>query len=90
MQAQPGPSDAVTVIEVAGSSLAYDSGKKRKAYARACIADYWIVGLDAREVTILREPAGEGYASRRVVRSTDVVSLHEFPDDPFDITNFLP
>jgi len=47
---QPAAEDALLLVEVADSSLSEDRGRKRAAYARAGILQYWIVDLKARKV----------------------------------------
>ncbi len=49
------PSHPVLIVEVADSSLAFDRVKGR-LYARAGIADYWILDLSDRALEIYREP----------------------------------
>jgi Uma2 family endonuclease len=51
------------VIEVADSSVDKDLHEKKVAYAKARIADYWIINLDAQEVVILRQPESGDYLS---------------------------
>jgi Uma2 family endonuclease len=53
------------VVEVALSGLRVARGRKAAAYARAHIADYWIVNLVDRVVEVHREPARPGPARRR-------------------------
>src|SRR5689334_1628577 len=43
----PSPADILHVIEVADSSLGYDRGTRLRMYARAGIAEVWIVNLAA-------------------------------------------
>ena len=50
------------VVEVALSGLAIARGRKTTAYARAGIADYWIVNLVDRVLEVHREPARPGPA----------------------------
>ncbi len=50
------PSRPALLIEVAESSLAFDRRQKGSLYARAGIADYWIVNLVDRVVEVYREP----------------------------------
>ncbi len=50
------PSSAVLIIEVADTSLEYDRDRKGSLYARAGIADYWIVNLQAGRIEVFRDP----------------------------------
>src|SRR5690349_838232 len=47
---QTAPTAALLVVEVSDASLAYDRGRKASLYARAGIADYWIVSLRHRQL----------------------------------------
>src|SRR3972149_2531438 len=53
------PTHAVLVVEVAESSLRRDREDKGSLYARAGIADYWIVNLVDRVLEVVREPGPE-------------------------------
>jgi Uma2 family endonuclease len=50
------PSRPVLVVEVSESSLALDRDHKGSLYARAGLADYWIVNLVDRLLEVHREP----------------------------------
>ena len=50
------PTTAVLLVEVADSSLTHDRGVKAHRYARAGIADYWIVNLVDRQLEVYRNP----------------------------------
>lgn len=54
----PTAQDVALVIEVADSSLAYDSGEVLETFAREAIPIYWIVNLPHRRVEVYREPTG--------------------------------
>ena len=56
------PTHAVLVVEVAESSLRRDREDKGSLYARAGIADYWIVNLVDRVLEVFREPGPEATA----------------------------
>jgi Uma2 family endonuclease len=58
------PKRPALVVEVAQSGLALARGRKAAAYARAQIADYWIVNLVDRVLEVHREPARPGPARR--------------------------
>ena len=51
------PASPALVIEVADSSLGFDRRDKGSLYARARLADYWIVNLVDRVVEVYRNPA---------------------------------
>jgi Uma2 family endonuclease len=50
------PSAAVLIVEVAQTSLAFDRRHKASVYARAGVADYWIVNLVDRVLEVHRRP----------------------------------
>ncbi|MCC6756059.1 MAG: Uma2 family endonuclease [Solirubrobacterales bacterium] len=76
----PGPADALLVIEVADASIKVDRGRKLALYARAGIADYWIVDLNAGCVEVFREPHGRRYrAVSRHAAGATISPLH-LPD----------
>jgi Uma2 family endonuclease len=57
------PSRPALVVEVAESSLLLDREHKGSLYARASLADYWIVNLTERRLEIYREPAPDADAA---------------------------
>ena len=78
------------VIEVADSSLRYDSGPKLARYAEAGIPEVWIANLRAREVTVYANPSGSGYATVRTYRPGDSITLTAFPDVTLAVDDFMP
>ena len=58
------PTHPALIVEVAQSGLRRARGRKATAYARAQIADYWIVNLIDRVLEVHREPARPGPAQR--------------------------
>jgi Uma2 family endonuclease len=70
------PSRPVLVVEVSESSLALDREHKGSLYARAGLADYWIVNLIDRVLEVHREPTPDPAASFRWrYRSREVLGL---------------
>lgn len=64
----PRPVTILLLIEVADASLAFDRKRKRPAYARAGIPEYWIVNLPDRSIEVSSRPdasAGRYRVSRR-------------------------
>jgi Uma2 family endonuclease len=56
------PTSPVLVVEVSLSRLAFDREHKGSLYARAHVADYWIVNLPDRRLEVYREPVSDGAA----------------------------
>jgi Uma2 family endonuclease len=58
--AKPTADDVLLLVEVADSSLEFDRNVKGRLYARAAIADYWIVNLAEECVEVYRQPRADG------------------------------
>ncbi len=73
--AHPTPEDVLLVVEVADTSLRYDRDVKIPLYARAGIAEAWLVDLLNGSVDIFTQPSERGYQqSRRVGRDARMTS----------------
>ena len=68
------PTAADLVIEVADSSLDFDTNEKRLLYARAGIRDYWVVDVNGRRLLVYRDPQAGDYAIRQTFGPADIVS----------------
>ena len=91
------PARPVLIVEVADSSLAKDRLRKSGLYARAGIADYWIVNAVDRALEIYRQPErvagrrhGWKYASVRFLKGNAVVSPLAAPRVRIRIADLLP
>ena len=58
------PRTAILVVEVSRARLAYDLGRKARAYARGGVPTYWVVDLVHRAVHVHTDPIDGDY--RRV------------------------
>ena len=56
------PAQPVLIVEVALSRLRFDREDKGSLYARAQIADYWIVNIPARRLEVYRQPVPDDTA----------------------------
>jgi Uma2 family endonuclease len=56
------PEHPVLIVEVALSRLRFDREHKGSLYARAKIADYWIVNIPDQRLEVYREPAPDAAA----------------------------
>ena len=61
----PIPSDALLLIEVSASTLAFDQGVKRSRYAAAGIGEVWIVSVDGLWIEVAHAPDGDRYTEIR-------------------------
>lgn len=67
------------LIEVADSSLNYDRDLKLPLYARAGIAEVWLVTLLSQTVESFRAPSESGYGERREARRGESVERLNLP-----------
>lgn len=91
------PTTAALIIEVADTSLAYDRETKGSLYARASIADYWIINLINRQVEVYRKPMfddtaeyGFRYAHQIIFNSMESVTPLELPQASILVADLLP
>jgi len=91
------PSHPVLIVEVADSSLAFDRAEKGSLYARAGIADYWILNLPDQVLEVYREPAaaphapyGHRYGATITLAPRDLVSPLAVPTAAILVASLLP
>ena len=90
------PMRAALVVEVADSSLQFDRREKGSLYARARIAEYWIVNLIDRVLEIHRDPApdpaaphGWRYRSVSILAPPSVVTPVALPSARIRIADLV-
>ncbi|MEZ4632698.1 MAG: Uma2 family endonuclease [Deinococcales bacterium] len=59
----PRPEDVLLLIEVADSSLEYDSFIKARLYARAQVEHYWLIDVNQKSLKIHKQPSAQGYGN---------------------------
>jgi Uma2 family endonuclease len=91
------PSSPVLVVEVSDSTLALDRRLKGGLYARAGIAEYWILNLVHRVLEVYRQPVrssgarhGWKYRSVRLLEGNAVVSPLAAPGARIPVADLLP
>ena len=91
------PSRPALIVEVAQASLAFDRERKGGLYARAGIADYWIVNLVERVLEVRRRPIrsasaryGWKYQTVRTLRPGATVSPLAAPSARVAVADLLP
>jgi Uma2 family endonuclease len=91
------PTTATLVVEVADTSLAFDHTFKTGVYAKAGIAEYWIINLIDRQLEVYRQPGvnaaavyGFGYGEKLVFRLGDAVAPLAKPEARIAVADLLP
>jgi Uma2 family endonuclease len=57
------PADVVLVIEIAHSSLRFDTTSKASGYASLGLREYWVIDAETLATRVHREPSPKGYGS---------------------------
>jgi Uma2 family endonuclease len=86
----PHPDRIYLVVEVADSTLKHDCEIKDKLYARAGIADYWVLALKNRQLHIFRNPTPTGYTNHLILTEPNQISPLAFPSLILTLTSILP
>jgi Uma2 family endonuclease len=85
----PQPEDVSLLIEVSEATLLYDRNEKLPAYARAGIAEVWIVNLVDLAVEVYHEPNFTGYSWKALLRAGQSAAPQAFPDAAADVAELL-
>lgn len=70
----PAPDEIFLIIEVADSTLLSDRQQKAPIYAKAGIADYWILDVNTKQSDVFREPTQEGYQQETILTANTVLA----------------
>lgn len=85
----PTAEDVMLVIEVADSSIDYDRDVKLPIYAENGIPEYWLINLNQKEIEAYREPAGNAYRFRELLRPGDLIKAQSV-DLEIPVKNIFP
>jgi Uma2 family endonuclease len=91
------PPTALLVVEASDTTLSYDRNRKASTYARAGIADYWIVNLVDRQLEIRRSPMRDSvarhrfrYADEAILSPADMATPLAAPQARIAVADLLP
>jgi Uma2 family endonuclease len=91
------PRSAQLVVEVAESSLAYDTRDKANLYAAGGIAEYWVVDLVNRQLHVFRDPTidaaqpfGAYYHSRQSLDVGATTNALSMPNGAIKVSDLMP
>ncbi len=85
----PAPADVLLVVEVADTSVDYDRQVKLPLYARAGIAEVWIVNLPEDKIETYARPAGGAYEAEAERRRGERVSSSTLPSLAVEVDAIL-
>ncbi len=88
-EAHPGPADVLLLIEVADSSLVYDTEEKLPAYAAAGIPEVWIINLNDDCIDRHLTPDARGYRLRERFRPGDDLTPTLLPETTLQVSAIL-
>jgi Uma2 family endonuclease len=83
------PTTADLVVEVADTSLDFDTNDKKLLYARASIRDYWVVDINGQRLLVYRNPQGGNYATQQALGAADTVSPLAAPTAVIQVADLL-
>jgi Uma2 family endonuclease len=91
------PSTALMIVEVADSSLFMDTTTKAECYATAGVAEYWVIGLEHRQLIVFRDPlplpkglGATAYKTHLTFNPTDRISPLAAPATSILVSELLP
>jgi Uma2 family endonuclease len=86
------PSSAALVIEIADTSLKFDTTEKVRLYAKAGIPEYWVLDLNGRQLLVYRDPnsAAFDYSTKLTLTDRDTVQPTAQPQATIKISDLLP
>ncbi len=87
----PRPDEAVLLIEVSDSTLAFDMRRKAALYARAGVVEYWVVSLPERCLYVHRGPQATGqYAEVMKLAEGESIAPLGAPNSAVEVASLLP
>ena len=73
------PGEIIVLIEVADTSLSYDTGRKAKIYASLGVREYWVVNAKTLETIVHLEPGAEWYGKVSAFAPSETVAPLALP-----------
>jgi len=83
-------SDALLVVEVAETSLAYDLKTKATIYAAHGVPEYWVINASTLVTTVHTKPSGNAYASAPEIAPDTLLVPTKVPSLAISLDTLLP
>lgn len=87
--APAGPADILLAVEVAASSLAWDTGRKAALYARHGLCEYWVFDIDGARILRFARPDGGRWLESGEVAIAPSVPVPGLPGRAVDLSGVL-
>ena len=84
------PGSALLIVEISDSSLQHDRTAKLAVYAASGFPEYWVVNVRDACLEVHREPVGDTYRSRFILRDEESVSPLTRPSASIPVADLLP
>jgi Uma2 family endonuclease len=68
------PATALLCVEVADTSLRYDTGRKATLYAAHGVSTLWTINVENLQTHIFSKPSSEGYQERRLIEPDQMLA----------------
>lgn len=88
LEHHPYPDNIFWLIEFSNTTLSKDLNEKKAVYSEAGIAEYWVVNLIDKEVSIFRDLENGSYTTEQTFK-TGVVSPQAFPDVEIQVQRLM-
>ncbi len=86
----PQPTDVLLVIEVSDSTLKFDRNTKKRIYAMAGIAEYWLVNLEGNTLEVYIKPKGDNYFEMKVYERGDAIQSTQIAKLKLNVSDIIP
>jgi len=86
----PDPDEVLLIIEVSDTSLEFDLNAKRRAYAKAEIAEYWVLDVNSRELHVFLNPWEGDYTQHSTHQGDDEVVCTTISGLKVSVRELLP
>lgn len=74
-EALPQGKDIVLIIEVADTTLAYDTKVKRALYAKSGVQEYWVIDLNKQRIHAYRQVVENDYQQSEIYKTGDAIQI---------------
>ena len=84
------PADVRLVVEVSDATLQTDLTVKARLYARAHIAEYWVLDINNRRLLLHTKPGADGYEHVSEYADNETAAPAFMPSATFAVADILP